>query len=355
MAFFLCLRYSAAPPTAVQVEQEAEITMNRTEDQDIAQSRKGIAAGTEESPNRELDAAIAELDATTNKLPINAIKWIREHRDLSVPRLIEVIRAATVGARQGECPEGEGHFLALFLLTELRATEALPVILEAVCLPGELPYELFGDAITSVLSRMLPVLADDPLEVLDNLIANADLNEYVRWEGAQGYILLVRDGRISREEAVGRLADHLRVLIDRGDEPVVGYLVSVLVSLAPAEALELIKEAYDRNMVDLWVVRLAEVEQSISEGELWMEKEMSRCRPTGIDDTIAELENWCAFSEDPPAPASMEPIEPVPHAPEPARDTPSPLAELPTRKTGRNEPCPCRSGKKYKKCCGSNI
>ncbi len=25
------------------------------------------------------------------------------------------------------------------------------------------------------------------------------------------------------------------------------------------------------------------------------------------------------------------------------------------RKVGRNEPCPCGSGKKYKKCCGSNV
>ena len=24
-----------------------------------------------------------------------------------------------------------------------------------------------------------------------------------------------------------------------------------------------------------------------------------------------------------------------------------------TRKVGRNEPCPCGSGKKYKKCCGA--
>jgi uncharacterized protein YecA (UPF0149 family) len=26
-----------------------------------------------------------------------------------------------------------------------------------------------------------------------------------------------------------------------------------------------------------------------------------------------------------------------------------------TRKISRNEPCPCGSGKKYKKCCGANI
>ncbi|HOK43165.1 MAG TPA: SEC-C metal-binding domain-containing protein, partial [Thermoclostridium caenicola] len=26
-----------------------------------------------------------------------------------------------------------------------------------------------------------------------------------------------------------------------------------------------------------------------------------------------------------------------------------------TAKVGRNDPCPCGSGKKYKKCCGSNL
>jgi hypothetical protein len=36
--------------------------------------------------------------------------------------------------------------------------------------------------------------------------------------------------------------------------------------------------------------------------------------------------------------------------------TPPPSGSMPTlgRKIGRNEPCPCGSGKKYKKCCGSS-
>jgi preprotein translocase subunit SecA len=36
----------------------------------------------------------------------------------------------------------------------------------------------------------------------------------------------------------------------------------------------------------------------------------------------------------------------------PAEDDPRQTVERPTPKTGRNEPCPCGSGKKYKKCCG---
>lgn len=28
--------------------------------------------------------------------------------------------------------------------------------------------------------------------------------------------------------------------------------------------------------------------------------------------------------------------------------------KMPTKKIGRNDPCPCNSGKKWKKCCNSN-
>ena len=54
--------------------------------------------------------------------------------------------------------------------------------------------------------------------------------------------------------------------------------------------------------------------------------------------------------------------EPVPPAPEPVEATEEPEASQKkpkskpfrreTRKIGRNEQCPCGSGKKYKKCCG---
>jgi uncharacterized protein len=33
-------------------------------------------------------------------------------------------------------------------------------------------------------------------------------------------------------------------------------------------------------------------------------------------------------------------------------DRPKPSVRI--RKVGRNEPCPCGSGRKYKRCCGSN-
>jgi hypothetical protein len=75
-----------------------------------------------------------------------------------------------------------------------------------------------------------------------------------------------------------------------------------------------------------------------------------------ITNAIAELEGWAAFHPedwgpwDPPGrktPGSPPPPDPA----LPASDlAPKPFVREP--KIGRNAPCPCGSGKKYKKCCG---
>jgi preprotein translocase subunit SecA len=39
---------------------------------------------------------------------------------------------------------------------------------------------------------------------------------------------------------------------------------------------------------------------------------------------------------------------------QPVQDIDPRIVTSPRKKVGRNEPCPCGSGKKYKKCCGLN-
>lgn len=117
------------------------------------------------------------------------------------------------------------------------------------------------------------------------------------------------------------------------------------------EALSEIREAYDRGVADPLIASMEDVERSIAEGEAWIRKELDRCRPTGIEDTIQFLSGWYAFRKKPAAPAPP----PRPHLPE-FRPMPEwePVRALSrVRTVGRNDPCPCGSGKKFKKCCGS--
>jgi hypothetical protein len=314
--------------------------------------------------NPSLETVLSELDAEyTGKLPVRAIQEAQRRGTEMVPHLIDLIRKATEAARAGNAPKGNGHLFALYLLTEFRAKEALAPIVEAVSLPGEGPFDLFGDSITEDLNRVLAVLAVDEPGLIDTLVADRSLNEYVRWQAARTYLHWVRDGRLTRQEAVRRLRDHLRKATENGDYETVSGLVSELVSYSPRECRDEIEEAFRQGLVDEAMVGSKTVSRSLTEGESWFHQALQCCRPADIEDTVAELKNWACFQETDP-PRTTPRLHATPSAVEDdARDyrfdrigawQTEPSGRQDNRHVGRNAPCPCGSGKKYKKCCGRN-
>jgi hypothetical protein len=299
-----------------------------------------------------LDRIIQDLDDDADGLPRDAIREARKHRDQIIPRLIQSIRDATAAAATGHAPEGNAHFYALFLLAEFKATEALPAVVEAISLPGELPFDLFGDAITESLSAILAALAVDRPEVLDELIGNRSINEYVRWAAADTFLYWVRDGRITREYAVERLGGLLREAVARSDSQIVNGLVNALTDFCPREALDEIREAFERGLVDETLITFEEVEESVAESESRFQARLDRCRPSGVQDTIAELDSWASFETAEPrlVEAFGEPREL--DLPQDDYDEPPTTIRNIEPRVGRNDPCPCGSGKKFKKCCG---
>jgi len=293
----------------------------------------------------------------TGKLPVAALRAAQEHRDLIIPRLIQALEDATQQIRAGASPETNAHFFALFLLTEFKATEALPAILDAISLPGEGPFDLFGDAVTESLCRVLAVFATPPFDTLDALISNASLNEYVRWQASHAYLCLVRDGLLTRDEAVDRLRHHLRDAIRNKDAALAEGMVSDLYEYSPHEAEAEIREAFQQGLVDTDMIDIEDVERSLAKGESHFQWELDHCRETGIADTVAELENWASYAEEP---------ETQPHIPMdawqngtdldlvPLTREPSTTIRNAAQRVGRNDPCPCGSGKKHKKCCGAS-
>lgn len=325
-----------------------------------------IEEASPEAIAAEIDRIMRELDAGSRRLPVEAIRAARSHRELMIPRLIAAIRDATARAREGSPPKGEAHFFALFLLIEFKAEEAFPAIVEAFSLPDEWPSDLFGDAVHSIWTIALALFAAERPEFIDGLISDRALNQYVRWNAAETYVHLVRDGRLTRAEAVERLRRLLRDATEQEDTEVAGGLVCALLSFAPVEALDDLRAAFDREVVDTCLVDWGSVERSIDEDSDEMRKSLDRCPPTKID-TIEELQHWAAFREEP----SKWPLPPPVHtvhissplgmsisSPPGATSFPAPLEPLASPveprgdRVGRNAPCPCGSGKKFKKCCG---
>ncbi|MCY2962704.1 MAG: DUF1186 domain-containing protein [Planctomycetota bacterium] len=302
-----------------------------------------------------IDQVMEELAGGVKKLPEQALRTAQAHRDAMIPRLIACIEQATANVAAGTGVQGNAHFFALFLLTEFRAGQAWPAIRAALTLPEDGPFDLFGDAITESLHRILAHFTAESPKELDRLIGEPTVNEYVRWEAARTFLCLVRDGSLTRDEAVERLRDHLRTGIETDDEVLVSGVVAELVLMSPQESLEDIKAGFSHALIDPTVVSWKEVERGLAEGPARFEKSLRTCDPTGIDDTVEELNWWFSFQET-PSPTSTH-ANSVALGQKPVLDIPPPLPTTvrnETPRVGRNDPCPCGSGKKFKKCCGAN-
>src|SRR5438132_987850 len=106
----------------------------------------------------------------------------------------------------------------------------------------------------------------------------------------------------------------------------------------------LVKKAFDRGFIERHVLGFDHFEQDLKQsiehpGEPW--------RPDDDDytlfgDTIDELSGWYCFTEQ-----YSEDRE--------ANRARSQRLENPFKGVGRNDPCPCGSGKKFKKCCLATV
>lgn len=327
---------------------------------------------TSDNLESTLDRVMAELDAGTDALPEDALRLAKQYREQITPRLIQAIRDATAQTAAGKPPKGNAHFFALFLLSEFSAKEALPAILESVSLRDEEPFELYGGLITECLGRILASLSDDRWSHFDEMIGNQALNPYVRVQAAEALFYLVRDGLLTRDEAVACLQKHLRQAIDNRDAEIIDMLVSTFLDYGPEEARADIVDAFHRNLIDEDMIDLKYTEEILARGQTEFQERLKKCPPTGIEDTIEELRSWAAFkasteSDEEDGDEVDSPFDTLDDEEyddgyvdedvldDSLDDAPMPIS-TPIRNTqpkvGRNDPCPCGSGRKFKKCCG---
>ena len=315
----------------------------------------------------DLDALIRDLDAGIDELPEAALRQCQRHSELVTPRLIETIEEATRLAKEGTVRQGNAHFFALFLLTEFRAKQALPAILESIALPESVVDELYGAAVTETFRHTLAVLGEDHPDLIESLAASGETAEYVRWAAAGAIALLVREGKLTRDAGLSRLMRLLRSAVESRDMKGTTIAVTEIGALNPLEHVDEIEAAFEQELVDELMIDW----DTFTECDLDPDRPgvctaFENSRPTAIDDTVEELRRWHCFSEkyrqsrrhgldleldddrfgsefDTELEEDELPLRP-----------PAALAgtfRKADRHVGRNDPCPCGSGKKFKKCC----
>ena len=233
-----------------------------------------------------------------------------------IPELIRL--ACDVALNQGD-PDSSAVWAPLHAwraLGQLRAEASVPPLLAVLrefeddeSASEELPV-VFGMIGQSAMAPIAGFLSGGALPVMSAATATGGLKEIAERHPE------------CRGDCVGVLVEMVNNHV-QADPSINGFAVSALIDMAAVEAIEAIRNAFRRNWVDI-----------------------------SICGDVEDVEVALGLRERRSTPAPIYHLMPMgalarPDANRIHQDAPVPGHS----KVGRNDPCPCGSGKKYKKCC----
>lgn len=309
------------------------------------------------------------------ELPAQSLIAASEQREELIPVLLNYLE---VIAKQGddilETQRVDLVFFAFYLLAQFRHQQALPVMLRIVSASPRTVNRLLGFVVSESLPRILAsvMIGKDgscDIEPLQRVIENREVHPRVRFSALTCLTILSVHGCLPREQLLAYF-QRLFTELEQERNAVWDGLMHNCIIAGFSELEPSVTQVIEEQLLhDSFVgrERLSILLQAHPGEVRFPPYERSDL----IDDCVAELEGWASFSKSEPVEKPVAPVAEIQKVarPWPAKEQQSPEHlpgyRLPTParnkqapavrenpKVGRNDPCPCGSGRKYKKCCG---
>ncbi|MEI8026860.1 MAG: DUF1186 domain-containing protein [Pseudomonadota bacterium] len=243
---------------------------------------------------------------------------------------------------------------SIYTLSYFRETSALEPILAICKQPIEYTDELLGDCITESLHRILASTYNGDFESFKPIILDAQLDEFVRASVFRTFIVLYHWKNITREE----LANFVSQILENtkeDDTSMILELEDACYILKDEQLLAKLTEIIDPAELDVSFSGNMEIRAEFS---IEYQKRINYVEKAShfkhLSDPIVEMSSWHGFKEEKPKDKGTFKRKLMPKDKESEFDfdlAPIPPLERTLPKLGRNDPCYCLSGKKYKKCC----
>jgi hypothetical protein len=279
-------------------------------------------------------------------LPREALKAATAQRDEILPLFIEEIEAFLAlepAAREKPTP----LFFIFHLLGDWREKAAYRPLARLLRLPHREVNAIFGDGITTTSHRVMAAVFDGDPEPLYDIILDPSADEFIRAGMCEALAMVTMRGELDRAPAGRFLRDAFIEMRPQAQNYVWVGWQSAIAMLGMSDLRLLVKKGFDRGFIDSHVLGFDHFEEDLRRGiERPGEPHLPGDRDgTLFGDTIEELSEWYCFSEQYRADQERWRREAE------ANRARSQRLENPFKGVGRNDQCPCGSGKKFKKCC----
>ncbi len=294
-----------------------------------------------------VDQILSQLQHNEGHFAKDAVLEAVARREEMIPALLNVLGdVANNPEPYASDPKSMILSYAVYLLAQFRESRAYPLVVQIFSLPGETPFDLVGDTVTEGLGSILACVSDGDISGMTSLIENELVSPYVRSAAMRGLLTLVACGKRPREEIVAYF-HHLFQKLDRTPSEAWDALACRCTDLWPGELMDDLRSAWEEELISPGMINWDDIEAWHARGKdscLQCMKE----KYTLITDVVEEMAWWACFDKD----RKFTYREKAARVPETfLTGMPLPIRRA-EPKVGRNDPCPCGSGKKYKKCCG---
>jgi hypothetical protein len=304
-----------------------------------------------------MDAA-AILDGLTNAkgMPHEALAAATEQRAEMTPLFLIEIDAWLDAVPENRAEESPLFFI-FHLLGSWGETIAYRSLARFLRCPGDGVEEMLGDASTETSHRVMASMFDGDPEPLYGVILDPEADEYIRARMFDTLAMVTTWGKLDRAETSRFLDEAYRTMMPQAESFLWEGWQGAIALLGLSELREQVRSAYQRGFIPMELSEFSDFESDLAltldspdqvingPGELYL--------PFG--DVAAEMEDW-EFAKNPDM--DEVDVEDDRFLAELGADLQSGLAMShyqpflnALKDVGRNDPCPCDSGKKFKKCC----
>lgn len=305
--------------------------------------------------NENIKEIIKRVSYYDETFPKEELQTLLDNREESTPFLLDTIRnpAEVLNKLLNE----DYYFMPYYaplMLAQFREKQAYPFVYKLFSADAEMVDEAWGDFITEDLHRILASVSGGDVSLINKLVEDESAYEFVRSAALDAWLCLLRAKLKTRDEVIS----YFKTLFKKpcGEEDFLrGSLVGNCLDLKAVELLPEIEKSFAENKVELMLMgdwddfqkMMAEEESRFLNG--------SSKHYDLVDDMISDVEKWISFknpqeymreSETPEFEPEFEVKDNVLWD---SRSDGTFVRDAP--KVGKNEPCPCGSGRKYKKCC----
>jgi hypothetical protein len=285
------------------------------------------------------------------RFPRDAMIAAGEHREEMIPVFLDLTHRLRRATPDSVAEDDLSAFLfAFFLLGEWRDPRAYRPLIALLRHDPEFLELLLGDALTEGTARVTAGVCDGDLQPIFETIEDPAADEFVRCQMIDALVLIARN----RPETQPEVADYLEQFFAADmekPETLWGSWAFAIANLGLERLEPQVQQAFAQEWISPDEADFDFFQQQLREavaeaGSSWYQ---SSRNGRLIESAIDDLSGWYCFSEkfieDQASGKGAEAHE------DSWYDFFGETFERDAPKVGRNDPCPCGSGKKFKKCC----